>query len=161
MADAQVLNQLHDIQLPQSIGWWPMASGWYFLMIIGLLLLTFMFYRFYRRRQYGRAKKEALDLLADLQKKYQHDGDSQEASMRISELLRRVALVYYPRQDVASLQGQGWIDFLNNTARRVDFNKVTYHLLEVPYQKSTDADLNPLFSCARTWIKQRGLPCSN
>ncbi|ASQ44706.1 DUF4381 domain-containing protein [Legionella clemsonensis] len=161
MADAEVLNQLRDIQLPQPVGWWPLAPGWYFLIALGFLFVGLLLFLGYRRYQRDRAKKEALSLLAAMQKEYQQGADSQITSMKISELLRRVALVYYPREEVAGLQGQHWLDFLNRTARGIDFNKVSYHLLQLPYQKTTGVNLDPLFHCTKMWIKQRGVPCSN
>ncbi|WED43041.1 DUF4381 domain-containing protein [Legionella cardiaca] len=161
MADAQLLTQLHDIHLPAAIGWWPLAPGWY-VLIISLLLLAGIFFAYsYRRRGYGRAKREALQLLANLQNEYRQHRNSQLSSMKISELLRRVALVYFPRQQIASLQGNEWIEFLNTTSKKIDFYQVSELLLQVPYQLSTERDLDPLFTRARAWIKQRGVPCSN
>lgn len=161
MADTEVLNQLRDIHLPQPVGWWPLAPGWYFLIAIGLLFLGLLLFLGYRRYQHTQAKREALRLLAVLQKEYHCAHNSQITSMKISELLRRVALVYYPRHQVAGLQGQRWIDFLNETGKSIDFNRVSPHLLQLPYQQLTEMDLNPLFNCAKAWIKQRGKPCSN
>ncbi|KTC76984.1 DUF4381 domain-containing protein [Legionella brunensis] len=161
MADSQLLNQLHDIQLPEPIGWWPLAPGWYVLLVALLVVGGSLFYIAYRRYKHGRAKREALHLLINLQKEYERDHDSQLSSMKISELLRRVALVYFPRQQVASLQGQEWIEFLSKTAKGINFDQMQDYLLQLPYQKPTDIDLSPLFNCAKSWIKQRGVPCSN
>jgi hypothetical protein len=156
------LAQLRDIHLPEAIGWWPLAPGWYllglFLLTLGVLggLVT------YRRYAHGRAKREAQHLLKCYQQQYQQQANSQLFSAKISELLKRVALVYYPREQVASLQGEAWITFLNNTAKGVDFYCVREALLELPYQPSKKYDLQSLFKLAQAWIKrQRGQPCLN
>ncbi|WP_019215838.1 DUF4381 domain-containing protein [Legionella tunisiensis] len=161
MAESPELAKLRDIQLPDPIGWWPMAPGWYFLIVLIALSVIFLLYIFRRNYIRGRAKREALQLLAHYHQTYQHAGNSQLGSMEISELLRRVALVYFPREMVAGLQGEAWLAFLNETAKGIDFNAVRTCLLEAPYQPGKNMDLNPLFSCAEKWIKQRRKPCSN
>jgi len=39
------LSSLHDIHLPEAIGWWPLAPGWYLLtaaIAIACLLIGFL-----------------------------------------------------------------------------------------------------------------------
>lgn len=161
MADSKLLEQLHDIQLPKPVEWWPLAPGWYILLIGMLAFCTILAVWIYRRHVRLRPKKEALQLLDDIEKEYQREANSQQSSMKISELLRRVALVYFPRRHVASLQGNDWLIFLKETSKKINFNQMDYFLLQLPYQKSTAVDLKPLFICAKAWIKQRGAPCLN
>ena len=161
MAEAEVLAKLQDIQLPDPIGWWPLAPGWYLLALMVLVLAGLIVYYFRRRYLHGLAKRQALHLLDSYYLEYQREKNSQLSSMKVSELLRRVSLAYFPREEVASLQGEDWISFLNSTAKGVDFNRLRESLLELPYQPVKDYDLAPLFAATRAWIKQRGKPCSN
>ncbi len=155
------LSQLHDIHMPEAIGWWPLAPGWY-LLVTGLVLtgalITFLFRRYYMN---GRAKRKALRTLEAIQQQYLQDNNSQLCSAAISELLKRVALAYYPRTRVASLQGDAWMVFLNETAEGVDFNDVRTLLLELPWQPPRPHNLQPLFNTAREWISMQGKPCLN
>ncbi|KTD18034.1 DUF4381 domain-containing protein [Legionella jordanis] len=161
MAEAQLLKKLHDIHLPEQVGWWPLAPGWYVLIILFLILLGYGLYGWQKRRRNSRPKREALSLLENYRLHYLQNKNSQLTSMKISELLRRVALVYYPREEVAGLRGQSWIDFLNSSSKHLDFNPVSHLLLELPYQPNKDIELEPLFQLARAWIRQRGVPCLN
>jgi hypothetical protein len=161
MAESQVLAKLHDIQLPAPIGWWPLAPGWYLLLLLSLVLLTLLLYLAHRFYVNGRAKRRALQLLTDYEREFQHHRNSQLASMNVSELLRRVALVYFSREEVASLRDEAWLAFLNKTAKGININQLRVYLVELPYQPAKDIDLEPLFRCAKTWIKQRGTPCSS
>ncbi|ARG96328.1 DUF4381 domain-containing protein [Legionella micdadei] len=154
-----VLAKLHDIHLPAPIGWWPLAPGWYLLLFLCLILIVFLIYLARRTYANGQAKRQALQLLEVYEQEYRREQDSQASSMKVSELLRRVALVYFPREEVASLQGEAWLEFLNKTSKGIEFNKLRNYLLEIPYQPATDIDLQPLFHCAKAWIKQRGAPC--
>lgn len=155
------LSQLHDIHLPEPIGWWPIAPGWYLLALIlvtaGLLIALFC-HRYYL---HGRARRAALRALADYQKQYQHDANSQACTANISMLLKRVALAYYPRTRVAGLQGEAWIAFLNSTAKGVNFNSVRMQLLELPWKPSQNSKLQPLFQTAQKWIMRQKKPCLN
>lgn len=158
---AQELAQLHDIHLPEPIGWWPLAPGWYLLalLVIAMLVTAIIFaVRYYKN---GRAKRQALRLLETYRRQYQQDRNSQLNAARVSELLKRVALVYFPRSKVASLQGDAWILFLNNTAKGLNFESVRTELLEAPYQPAISQNLNLLFQMTRSWINQRRGPCLN
>ena len=158
---AQELAQLRDIHLPDAIGWWPLAPGWYLLAIIlfvALITVIFLGGRYYLN---GRSRRQALRLLVTCQQQYQRDANSQLSAARVSELLKRVALVYFPREQVASLQGESWITFLNTTSNGLDFNCVHTELLEAPYQATIDCDLHNLFIVARAWISQRRGSCLN
>lgn len=161
MAKADVLAQLKDIHLPTPVSWWSLAPGWYFVILVVLLLVIGLVYLFHRRHVNAMAKKQALELLHIYRIQYEKDLNAQLASARISELLRRVALVYYPRSEVASLHGEAWVDFLNRTGKKIDFHPVKSMLLESPFKTAETINLKPLITRAQLWIKQRSKPCSS
>ncbi|MDI1352526.1 MAG: DUF4381 domain-containing protein [bacterium] len=161
MAKAELLTQLHDIHLPPSIGWWPLAPGWYALLLGLTITVIVAVYFVYKKHLNALAKKQALLLLHAYSVQYEKDHNGQLASARISELLKRVALVYYPRQSVASICGDEWIDFLNQTGKGVDFKAVKSMLLDSPFKPAAAEPIKPLIVQAHIWIKQRGKPCLN
>ncbi|WP_392538341.1 DUF4381 domain-containing protein [Legionella sp. 227] len=161
MANTDPLAQLKDIHLPTPIGWWPLAPGWYILMGLILFIAILLAYSAYKRHRHALAKKHALLLLHEYLKNYEKEQNSSLASAHISELLRRVALVYYPRERVASLHGEEWLKFLNETSKGLDFYVVKEMLLDAPFKTGETMDLKPLFTTAQLWIKQRRVPCSN
>lgn len=155
------LSQLHDIHLPAPVGWWPLAPGWYLLtatLVMLVVLAGFLCRRYYSN---GRAKREALKALALCEKQYQHDANSQLCTAEISELLKRVALAYYPRTRVAGLKGEAWITFLNSSVKGVRFDSVRVQLLELPWRPSRGQNVQLLFKIARKWIMKQGKPCSS
>lgn len=153
------LAHLKDIHLPKPIGWWPLAPGWFILFGVILSTFLFVFWGITRLYAHGRAKRRALLLIAEYEKNYQNEPNSQLTTARISELLKRVALAYYPRARVAGLQSEQWLAFLNETSTHLDFKQVRVELLELPYQPPKQHDLTQLFNLARTWIRQRRKPC--
>ena len=157
----QELAQLRDIHLPDAISWWPLAPGWYLLFILVLVMVLIISMRFTNYYLNGRAKRHALRLVDAYLQEYRTHGNAQLSAARLSELLKRVALVYFPRKNVAGLQGEAWIAFLNSTSKALDFYNVRNELLHMPYQPAITGDLHLLFTMTRTWIKQRRGVCLN
>lgn len=157
MAEPAELAQLKDIHLPPDITWWPLAPGWYLLGAAVLLAVLILISVHRKRKVNARPKKQALVLLQACALQ----NNTQDVCAQISEILRRVALVYFPREKVAGLHGQAWIEFLNNTGKKTNFTAVQALLLEAPFNKQVQADLTPLINTAKRWIKQRKVPCSN
>jgi hypothetical protein len=161
VAKVDALAQLKDIHLPESISWWPLAPGWYVVMLLMVFLIVGLAFWVHQRHLNALAKNQALELLKVYQDQYEKDRNAQLLSARISELLKRVALVYYSRADVASLHGESWVEFLTKTSKDIDFKPVKSMLLDSPFKTNETVSLNPLINRARLWIKQRGVPCSN
>jgi hypothetical protein len=161
VAESNALAQLKDIHLPETVDWWPLAPGWYGLLLIIIIATIGLIHFFYKRHVNALPKKQALALLRTYVEHYEREHNTQITSSRISQLLRRVALVYYPRTQVASIHGEAWIEFLNQTAKNVDFRPVQSLLLESPFKTSEAIALQPLISQAESWIKQRKKPCLN
>jgi hypothetical protein len=155
------LAQLKDIHLPTPISWWPLAPGWYGLAIFILIFSIVLIYYIYQKRKHALPKKQALSLLNDYWSRYYKEHNDALYSSLISELLRRVALVYYPRTLVASMHGEEWLQFLNANAKKIDFNSVKDLLLDAPFKEGQTRDLEPLFATAKVWIKQRRKRCFN
>lgn len=156
-----VLAQLHDIHWPVALNRWIFAWGWYVLglvLLMGLVVGGLRFYRYYQQR---RIKQEALRLLKSYQVAYQLTPHRQMAAAQVSELLKRVALVYFPRVTVASLNGEAWWSFLISTSKVSHDRVVKEALLVLPYAPTCSVDVGPLFDFARQWIKQRRKPCLN
>lgn len=100
---------LKELPLPESPPWWPVAPGWYFVAGFVLLLLAYLVwrqYRAWRRNQYRR------DALAQLSRMTPDPGEAK----KLPFLLRRTALLAYPRVQVASLRGREWMSWLNGSA---------------------------------------------
>lgn len=175
-ANQNLLQELHDIHLPTAVGVWPWAPGWYVLLAVGLILLIGSIGWGWHRWQCGKIKREALKILAQYEKEYlamlspgksRDEGassivsDTQATSAALNELLKRVALAYFPREKVAALYGREWVKFLNDTSKKLDFLTEESVLLNCVYQPSQQQDLRPPFRLVRKWIEQREKPCSS
>ncbi len=147
--------QLRDIHLATEPGWWPPAPGWWLLAVLLLILLVWTTrfalrrYRLYRQRQ---------QLLAMLDALTQQPGDvTPKAISELSILLRRLALMRFPRQQVAALTGSEWLRFLDNSGGDGQFSDGPGQVLATgPYQPTLPADVNlaALSALMREWINK-------
>ncbi len=162
MVDKATIAQLKDLHEPQAIASWPWGWGWYGLgvaILILLLLGSYWGYRWYQRTAF---KRQALKQLKLYKTQYQQQQDLHLLPALLNELLKKVAIHYFPRQQVASLTAEAWLDFLNRTVRKIDFYQVKPQLIMLPYQKMpVETDLARLFEYVRIWINQRGGICLN
>jgi len=128
--DPASLQNLNDIVLPVDVGWWPLASGWYYLGSLLLIALAWFVYRTIRNWNENRYRRTALHQLKLLASDIK-DTDRRDAGLRqLPVLLKRTALSVYPRSQLASLTGKNWLDFLNSKVSKASFNESTAALLD-------------------------------
>ena len=157
--DPGSLQNLNDIVLPATVGWWPLATGWY--VLIGFLLIAFAWFSYRSLRCWinNGYRRAALHELQLLEERIQQP-EVRDASLRqIPVLLKRTALSVYPRSQVASLTGKDWFDFLNSTVKNPSFNESSANTLnKVSYSagglSSVDSQaITALLNASRSWLK--------
>ena len=142
-----LLAQLNDIQTPEPIGAWPLAWGWWALIIVIVVLLFISVQLFRKRIQLLKAKKQALKLL-----KQADDLPALQKVSAVSQILKRAALAYLPRTEVAQLNGDTWAKWLNQHNDKV---QISPELLTLSYQNScTIEQANLYYSQALQWLKK-------
>lgn len=143
---------LKDIHLPQAIGWFPPALGWWLLAIILPLLILFLV-KYYQRLTRQTALKTAKKQLAEISTR---SADNTEKLRELSVLLRRVAITLVPRHQVASLTGQAWLQFLDSSFKDAPFSAGAGRcLLDAPYRNNplSDSELNALLQLSAQWLR--------
>lgn len=121
------LDNLHDIVPLEEIGFFPLAPGWFILFA---LLLTIIFhlsikiYKYYKNTRYRREAKKELNIYKKV---------SNENSILLLSLAKRVGITAYTRKAVAHLSTNQWWDFIElnskvkiNSALRQEINLLLY-----------------------------------
>jgi hypothetical protein len=147
------LSQLHDIHLPARIGWWPPAPGWWGLAALVLLLLGgLLVWRYARKRNAWRRFAQA-----ELARLRSLDAPPPVVIAALSVLLRRVAISRFPREQVAALNGEAWLAFLDTSADKAGgFQSASGRVLtSAPYRADAiEATALPaLFDLCERWLK--------
>lgn len=143
-----ILSQLHDIQTPDPVSWWPLAWGWYAVAAIIIVAIWLSVALFLYRRKQLKAKKQALKLLKEME----NNLDRMARVKHINNVLKRVVMAYFNRDEVADLSGQKWAKWLNDV--NVNGPQFDPSLLSLAYQKDcTEEQVTNLAMQTHYWIK--------
>lgn len=147
------LSQLRDIHLPEPVGWWPPAPGWWLLAFVVSVVVVALVFFLRGRFVNNRYRTVALNTLSGLDG---HDNDSaSEVLTEISAILRRVAIQTYGRQRVAPLAGDAWLAFLDDTGKTSEFSSGAARVLGSElYRPTVEADIEQVLVIAKKWIKE-------
>ncbi|CAH1668846.1 MULTISPECIES: DUF4381 domain-containing protein [unclassified Chelatococcus] len=115
--DPADLANLRDIVLPPAIPYWPPASGWWILGLVLLACLAILIARMIARYRHNGYRRAALRELRAI-------GPATDTgrAQATSAVLKRAALVAFPRENVAALTGEPWLSFLDRSGRMEAFS---------------------------------------
>jgi hypothetical protein len=152
------LDGLKEIALPPAPSWLPQTIGWYVLLAIvlaGLIVALLRWLRHWRRNRY---RAVALAELNRIEGQWKGGADTFK---EIPELVKRTALRAAPRVDVASLSGEAWLKFLDDTYAGSGFTRGPGKLLPVlayaPERTAAQVpadQMRELFALIALWIRR-------
>lgn len=146
--------QLRDIHLPAAPDFWPPAPGWWILGVLALgiaswgALLAWRQFRIHRQRRHILALLEQMERSSDASTTAEYLG-------QLSNLTRRLALMRFPRHEIASLTGREWLQFLDRSGGDGQFSEGPGKVLaQGPYMRELpdDVDSRALTQLVRQWI---------
>lgn len=145
---------LRDLHLPDVIGWWPLAPGWWVVLAMVVAVLGYLAWRLFRRWQFHAPRRYALRELARFEAEYREHRNLVMLGKQLSELLRRGMLAYAPREEVAGLTGDEWLAWLDEGMPLPYFHtEGGKSLLHLPYRDPqgdfSDIDIDALVSAVR------------
>ena len=145
---------LRDLHLPEAIGWWPLAPGWWFVAAFLITLAVWQAWQSLQRWRFEAPQRYALRELAQFETEYLEHRDPVALGKNLSSLLRRTMLAYAPRDEVAGLTGEAWLNWLDR-----DLSVPYFHteggksLLLLPYRDPagdfSDVDVNAMLAAVR------------
>ncbi len=154
------LLSLEDIITPQGVSLWPLTIAWW-LLIVMCIVVVFALIVFYRRHQKKWAyRQEALSLL----KAYKKNNNNTDIAIKYLECLKRTAISAYPNQDIDSLYGDAWLNFLNQQTPKPLFNgELADFILHAQYKKKVTVENEYLCKAVECWIKYHSInyPANN
>lgn len=157
---ASAALQLRDIHMPGAPAFWPPAPGWWLLAVILLVLLgslSVFALRRYRLRRRRRLLLEALEHIGP----QLSDARAPDALAQLSVLLRLHALACFPQRRVASLTGEAWLRFLDESGGAGRFSGGPGRVLASgPYRRLRPEELDPpgLLALVREWLLANRVP---
>ncbi|MGR5063544.1 DUF4381 domain-containing protein [Photobacterium sp. DNB22_13_2] len=139
---------LAPLDIPTEPSWWPLpTSAWLTLGCIAMVVLIGLGVKLYRYAQ-GRIKRKALRHLLLL--------EQQPDLPALDILLRRVALTYFPRNEVAGLTGEAWLGWLDKQLDTPQFMPLKHHWSAGLYGNRPlyESHWVACISASRLWVTQ-------
>ena len=128
-------GQLRDIHGLDPISWWPLAPGWWIsaLLILLTFVALFLLIRHFILYPPGSWRWEARVALRELWRQ-RNLQPQKESAAQLSELLRRIAIARFGREKTASISGDEWLAWLQQSdPNGFDWSGRGGILLNLPY----------------------------
>jgi hypothetical protein len=145
---------LRDLHLPEMIGSWPLAPGWWVVIAMLLLCVAYLVRKSFIKWRYNAPRRLALRELNRIRGEYDSGVDIVTLGKELSELLRRAMLAYAPRNEVAGLTGDAWLRWLDQGLEQSVFAEGPGQVLgSLPYrgadQEENEIDIDELTDVVR------------
>jgi hypothetical protein len=152
------LGQLREIEGLDHISWWPLAVGWWAVIALIVLLIVAFIVRKVRKERYSKNwYKDTYKQLSSLQQNLSKD-NSQETATILSEIIRRIAIYKYSRNECAGIYGKEWLIWLkSHDPKNFDWETEGQLLIDAPYAPPnasfTPDKIEKLITAIKEWIK--------
>ena len=153
-AQAQSLP-LKELHLPEAIHWWPLAPGWWLLIVLVIGLSVLIGWLLYRRYQSNRDKRAAKRALQQSYQAWQQHQNNQLFLQQANQILKRLCRSRLPQG--LSLSGDAWVDFLNQSATSTPFTgnnaKALSQGLYCPAEQLAELQPDAFLAACNNWLK--------
>lgn len=139
-------NPFNHIVLPTQLpSAWPPAPIYWLLLLLAVVAIIAVSYFLRKRLQEQALCKQALNAVQQL--------SEQSSFAELNQILKALALAYYPRSEIAGLTGKDWYTFIeqHNPSENVLFNHMDSFCNRL-YQGHSMLDKQDI-KVATLWIK--------
>ena len=145
------LHEFSEVAAPDAISWLPQAVGWTGVGAALLILLLRYSWRRLRHWHHNRYRREAADRL----RVFALNSCEETWLIELNKILKLTALAAFPRQQVAHLSGDSWVNFLNGYCTPPPFSPAQCRLLAVGTYNHTTLDgivQQQLLAACLSWV---------
>ena len=144
---------LRDLKLPAEPGFWPLAPGWWVLLLVVVTVLAWLLLLALRYREKKRRWQQIEQQLADIQFRYSQSQDRQHLLTELSVFLRRFVRFQLQQTEATSLAGEAWVSHLNRLQPGA-FDDFEQALTTGVYAPACDYDAEQLLRTTQQFIKR-------
>ncbi len=139
-----LLDRLEPIPEPPIVSLWPQTEAWLWVGLIAFALAAWLIRRTLIHRHASAYRRVALREITA----------AAESPAALAEILRRTALVAFPRAEVAGLYGDEWLAFLDRTGGGSNFREGAGRAFaQAPYDDQITDGANLQLLAAR-WVRR-------
>lgn len=111
MDPSTLLSQLRDIHAPEPVSAWPLAVGWWLVIILAIVCISSLSYLILRKRLKSTWKRQALKSFKQLSSNYIQK-PSTDNLLAINRLLKQAFSSAKNNRDYMHLCGSDWAEAL-------------------------------------------------
>jgi hypothetical protein len=143
--------ELAPLDYAQPISWWPLAPGWWLVIIFLLAAMILLCHWLLKRKRANAFRKQALAELKNISCLEPSHAQLTE----VNALLKRVAVTLYPRSIASIKYGNDWLTWLDRTGNTKGFTQGEGQVLKHGlYQAKVTYNQRALITLVERWIKQ-------
>lgn len=152
------MEQLHDIEGLDPISHWPLAIGWWVVLMIVLVSVIGIAVYICRRITFERSWRGDALIQLDVLEKNLSEKRVLDVAVALSDYCKRIAIHRYSREECAGLAGRAWLQWLvKHDPKHFDWENKGLPLIEAPYAPPshmtfTTAEIKDLIQAARRWV---------
>lgn len=149
----EALKDLRDIHEPDPVSFWPLAPGWWIVLLI-IIFSVFLLRWWLKRDKSPRYKKLANEELKNITTNYEVQRNGHKTAGEVSELIRKIMILTDNRAEVAGMIDEEWLAYLDEKSGTELFTKGAGRILTTAvYQKESDIDVDGLLAATRALLK--------
>ena len=151
-------EQLRDVHLPEAISWWPLAWGWWVLLVLIICAASTTIWLIKRSINKNRYRGLATTELKSAFRQWNQDNNNMAYLQNANAILKRAVLHTTQQASLTTNSGQAWVELLNNwsaqTLSETSQNALAYGC----YQANCDTDIKAVHTELVTWLKKHQTP---
>ncbi|GLR72027.1 DUF4381 domain-containing protein [Agaribacter marinus] len=146
------LDQLSDIQTPDAVSWWPLATGYWVLLVAMILLVILLSVSIIKYRNKRKTRNEAIRQIQAL------DEQSSTFSLSMQHILKLTIQHYLPNETITSWHSKQWETLLHSgksSVTKPELANTLYALHESLYTAQVNELPSPaeIKSAAIKWLQ--------
>ena len=155
----ELLNNMKDIRDLDPVTWWPLAPGWWVMLLAAICALLVVFlYGFFKKRRHSQWSFQARQELSALRNRTKRR-DEKQLIAEFSQLLRRIMVQKYGRISCAGLTGQAWLEWLEKNDptkfKWSDYANVLVHNAYAPEVSMQSGQLSTMIDAVEKWLMRK------
>ncbi|MCF6318949.1 MAG: DUF4381 domain-containing protein [Proteobacteria bacterium] len=144
--------ELRDIHLPADPSIWPLAVGWWILIVVVGIVIYFLYKKWAKLKQLKQVNQLLQSELLSIRNHFKQHQDKHQLAAEISELLKRFVRHVLKDSNATSLTGQDWINYLNNRVNSDVFSPFQTELTQAQYIKNIEFDVPRLLATVKNYF---------
>ena len=146
--------ELRDIHLPADPSMWPLAIGWWLLIILGCVIAYFVYKKLLEIKKIKQTNLLLQNELQAINNAYKQHADKHKLASEVSELLNRFVRHVLKDSHATTLTGEKWIAYLNSRTNSNEFNPYLKELTQAQYIKNIEFDVPSLLATVKNYFPQ-------